>query len=72
MLQGLHRANPIVGVVSEQPVDQVYGFWTYVGPLFIISSIFSLFHPFYYLIVVGPIEWRVTAQQDIKYDSNAP
>ena len=72
MLQSVLCANPFCWVKGQQLVHEVDGLGRDTLPLFVIRTVMALLHILYYLFVVGAVEGRVAAEQNVEYHAYAP
>jgi hypothetical protein len=72
MLQRTRRSYSLLRIERQQLRHEIYSIRSYVFPLFFICPELTFFDLLYYLIVIRSIKWRISAQQNIHDDSNAP
>ena len=72
VLKSIGSSNPIFWIKGQQFGNQVNGIRRNVFPLFFVRPKFAFFYFLYYLIIIGTVERRITAEQNIQNNPNTP
>lgn len=59
-------------IICKQFVHQIFSSRAYIFPVFVISTELALSDSFNNFIFICTIEWRIAAEQNEEYNTNAP
>ena len=72
MLQGIFGTNSLIWIKLQQLIYKVNCFGCDALPFFIVRTVLTFLHIFYYLFIICSVEWRIAAQQYVEYYAYTP
>ena len=72
MLQGIFGTNSLIWIKLQQLIYKVNCFGCDALPFFIVRTVLTFLHVFYYLFIICSVEWRIAAQQYVEYYAYTP
>lgn len=72
MLQGIFGTNSLIWIKLQQLIYKVNCFGCDALPFFIVRTVLTFLHIFYYLFIICSVEWRIATQQYVEDYAYAP